>query len=132
MCGERDPGYPPIKHGLYIRHLKPELQEAFNAAKLDSLDSEIRLAKAKLDWAVKQWQEDPLGGVVTNTGAVCRIQTWDEIVRLHQESVARLTETRAKHCSHEAGSKPLTTHKAWLKARQGKREKKNGQGSETS
>jgi len=115
-------GGPPIKHGLYARHLTPEMLEAFKAATVDTLDPEIRLAKAKLDWAVGKWVGDPDGGVITSDGPRgTGFLPWAEVVRMHQESVAKLIESRAKHCKVDPGSRPLTTYKTWLKARQGQR-----------
>lgn len=126
--GSRSNGKKHIKHGLYARHLTPELLAAFRAAKIDSLDDEIRLAKAKLDWAVAQWMDDPTGGIKKreSTGGPTYSESWIpwvEIVRLHQDGLMRLIECRAKHCNVEPGSKPLTTYKVWLRKRAGKHKK---------
>lgn len=74
-----------------------EGKKAFDAAELDSLDYEIRLAKANLDAAVKRWSENPTGGIVQSHGdKVIRERLYVDIVREHLEAVRRLVEARAK------------------------------------
>ncbi len=127
-AGIKPKGGPPIKHGLYARHLPSGMLDAFRAAHTDSLDQEIRLAKAKLDWAVQQWSDDPLGGVrkgeTRDELGGLKSETWipwTELVRAHAETVNRLTHTKWRHGKQDPGSKPMLTHKAWLKKRQGQR-----------
>lgn len=119
-------GGNPGTHQLYSRHLKPEQLEAWNAAAAlkDTLDPEIQLARAKLDWAVAQWMADPTGGLhkSRSDGAKVISETWIpwvEVVRMHTENVAKLVETRSKHCKTDPGAKPLATYKVWMKQRQG-------------
>ncbi len=120
-----------IKHGLYAKHLPPDLVADFKQAQVDSLDEEIRLAKAKLSWAVQQWAADTTGGLRKSEswshdedGRTLTSETWipwTEVVRMHQETVNRLTHTKWRHGKVDPGSRPMLTHKAWLKKRQGQR-----------
>ncbi len=123
---QKPKGGARAKHHLYSRHLTPEMLEAWNAATPDTLDPEIRLAKAKLDWAVQQWVDDPTGGLKKSRadGALTVSESWvpwSEVVRLHAANVAKLIETRDKHCKVDPGARPLATYKAWMKKRQGQR-----------
>ena len=50
--GGKSTGPRPKTH-LYSRHLPEGVLDAFTDADIESLDEELRLAKAKLDWAVR-------------------------------------------------------------------------------
>ncbi len=103
------PGHPrrggaPEQHGLYSRHLKPEQREAFDRARLGSLDDEIRLAKAKLDWATRKWAQDEDGGLVTMRGEAEVIRPWTDVVGEWEERVRRLELARQQLLSKGSGS----------------------------
>lgn len=119
-------GGNPGTHQLYSRHLQPDQLAAWNAAAAlkDTLDPEIQLARAKLDWAVQQWVEDPTGGLYKSRSDGEKVISetwipWSEVVRMHTANVAKLVETRSRFCKTDPGSRPLATYKAFMKARQG-------------
>ena len=94
--GAKGSGGPPTTF-LYRRHLPDEQRDVFDRAVVDSLDDEIRLAKANLDTAVQSWSEDPHGGVIQSSGKeVIRERLWVDIVREHIETVRRLLEAKAR------------------------------------
>jgi hypothetical protein len=103
---------------LYRRHLHASEREAFDAAAVDSIDDEIRLAKANLDAAVKAWAADPRGGVVQSRGdSVIRERLWFDIVREHVECVAKLLRTRiAMGLGSGGGEEDIDGYESWLAA----------------
>lgn len=117
-------GAPPTTR-LYARHLQPDELAAFDAAPIGTLDHDIKLAKAHLDWAVKQWTADPLGGVVVFEGDKDskRIRLYSDLVREHQDCVRRLEEARAAILRTGGGgdsADELFTYEAWLAAQKAK------------
>lgn len=86
---------------LYARWLKPGALKAFNISRevLGTMDEELCLARANLDWAVEQWQENPKGGPTVSqsdgeNGSATTIRLWTDLIREHQEIIRRLELVR--------------------------------------
>lgn len=102
---------------LYVRHMQPEQQEAFESAPIDSLDEEIRAAKASLDWAYAKWAADPNGGQLIQTGKFSKVRLWADLVQEHHDRVRKLVLARAKlreQAPPAAGE--LKDYETWLRA----------------
>ena len=93
------------KTRLYARHLLGEQLTAYDAAHelLGSMDEELNLARANLDWAVARFAADPAGGVTTGSpvgdSGTCSIRPWVDVIREHQEIIRRLELVRSQLAS---------------------------------
>lgn len=103
--GDPRRGGRPVTTGLYVRHLRTSILEGFQGARPGTLDDEIRLAKALLDWAVEKFIANPTGGIpihvssdssLPNSRKVVTFKPWTEVVAMHEDRVRRLEEARAR------------------------------------
>ncbi len=105
--------------GLYVRHLKPEQLEAHEMAKatVGSLDEELALARANLDWAVKRWSGRPGGGVLVEKGRVTKIRLYADVVLEHIDRIRALEKARAEILKvAPPESRDLKTYEVWVQA----------------
>ena len=121
--GARERGGRPPTNGLYVRHLREERVSAFHGAKPGTLEGEIKLAKAMLDWATQQFELNPGGGqtVSVTTDEKGRrhvtIRPWSDIMLSHQDRVVRLEAAfSAMKKIDPASVDDLETYEEWLKS----------------
>ena len=84
-----------------------------------TLDDEIRLARAKLDWAVAQWVADPKGGApvylrTSDGGRQVRVRLWSDVVGEHLNTVRKLFVARAKFQHATSPEDDLMQYDVWL------------------
>jgi hypothetical protein len=89
---------------MYSRHLNGPLLAAYEKAEVGTLSYDIKVAKAKLDWALEKWRADPDGGPVTSqsestseagSSSSTTRKLWSDIVESHHKTVKDLE--RAHH-----------------------------------
>ena len=120
--GHKKRGGTPQTTGLYSRYLRdPEEKRVYKDAEVDNLDEEIRIAKAKLSWAIRKHRDAPDGGVITARssgvgGDSTKIQLWIDIVERHLDNVRKLVATRASIRSNTQPDEDLKGYEEWVAA----------------
>lgn len=97
-AGDPRRGGRPTSTRLYTRHLQPDELDAYEQATAGGLDAEIKVAKAHLDWAIRQWAGKPSGGLaiaIKPGSREVRIKPWIDVVGEHYDNVRRLELARA-------------------------------------
>lgn len=120
------------KHGLRVgqRHRKagagpdimrgflrdPDEIAAYDQARIDSIDGEIRILKAKHVYALKKQRDDPDGGVVIGvTEYGDRIRPWFDILLEYAERIRKLVQTRHEMGGAIGDADGLEEYELWLR-----------------
>lgn len=118
--GSKHRNNTPQKHGLYSKFIRnKDERRIYRRADVDKIDDEIRVAKAKLAWSLRQHMRQPDGGVVVSEsngpqGSSTKIMLWIEIVERHLDNVRKLVATRAALKGLKEEDEDLETYEQWL------------------